>query len=108
MRHLPHVGRLAVAALTSVALLGALAAPARAEGCDDQAEGEKKDGKNFHIEYRNGQKVHVIDTVIAVCGKVPRPSVVYVLQAKNINYEWELLKQDFLPLILATVTKAPF
>lgn len=84
-------------------------AQARAEGCDDEGSGEKKgDGKNFHIEYRNGQKVHVIDTVIAVCGKVPRPSVVYVLQAKNINYEWENLKQDFLPLILATVKKAPF
>lgn len=84
------------------------AAPAFAEGCDEPQEGEQKDGKNFHVEYRNGQKVHVIDTVISVCGKVPRPSVVYVLQAKNINYEWETLKQDFLPLILATVNKAPF
>ena len=99
-------------AVTAALALGlvAVAAPsiARAEGCDDQEEGKKADGKNFHIEYRNGEKVHVIDTVIAVCGKVPRPSVVYVLQAKNINYEWEHLKQDFLPLILATVTKAPF
>ena len=99
----------AVAATLALGLV-AVAAPsiAHAEGCDDQEEGKKADGKNFHIEYRNGQKVHVIDTVIAVCGKVPRPSVVYVLQAKNINYEWEHLKQDFLPLILATVTKAPF
>ncbi len=99
--------------LASVALLSlvSFASPtaARAEGCDDQQEGEAgKGGKNFHVEYRNGQKVHVIDTVISVCGKVPRPSVVYVLQAKNINYEWESLKQDFLPLIIATVTKAPF
>jgi hypothetical protein len=94
--------------LASVAL-AATPTRARAEGCDEQAaDSEKKDGKNFHIEYRNGQKVHVIDTVIAVCGKVPRPSVVYVLQAKNINYEWETLKQDFLPLIIATVQKAPF
>jgi hypothetical protein len=97
-------------AIATVGLL-ALAAPpraARAEGCDDaaSADGEKKN--NFHVEIRNGQKVHVIDTVIAVCGKVPRPSVAYVLQPKNINYEWETLKQDFLPLILATVQKAPF
>ena len=56
----------------------------------------------------NGKRVQVIDTVIAVCGKVPRPSVVYVLQAKTINYEWENLKQDFLPLILNSVKKAPF
>ena len=82
--------------------------PARAEGCpDDSTEGEKKQGK-FHIEYINGKPVTVIDTVVSVCGKVPRPSVVYVLTAKNIDYEWESLKQDFLPLILASVKKAPF
>ena len=50
----------------------------------------------------------MIDTVVSVCGKVPRPSVVYVLTAKSIDYEWESLKQDFMPLILATVKKAPF
>ena len=100
---------LATAALATGALVAAAPRAARAEGCDDKEQspdGGKKN--NFHVEIRNGQKVHVIDTVIAVCGKVPRPSVVYVLQAKNINYEWETLKQDFLPLILASVQKAPF
>lgn len=88
--------------------LGLLQASARAEGCPDDAEsGEKKQGK-FHIEYINGRPVTVIDTVVSVCGKVPRPSVVYVLTAKNIEYEWESLKQDFMPLILSTVKKAPF
>ena len=99
------------AAAVLVAAGGAVAAAprhARAEGCpDDTAEGEKKQGK-FHIEYINGKPVTVIDTVVSVCGKVPRPSVVYVLTAKNIDYEWESLKQDFMPLILATVKKAPF
>ena len=80
---------------------------ARAEGCPEENEGEKKQGK-FHIEYINGKPVTVIDTVVSVCGKVPRPSVVYVLTAKNIDYEWENLKQDFMPLILASVKKAPF
>src|ERR1051325_8411246 len=74
---------------------------------DDAAAADKKQGK-FHIEYINGKPVTVIDTVVAVCGKVPRPSVVYVLTAKNIDYEGESLKQDFLPLILASVKKAPF
>jgi len=83
------------------------AASARAEGCPDDSESEKKQGK-FHIEYINGKPVTVIDTVVSVCGKVPRPSVVYVLTAKNIEYEWESLKQDFMPLIIATVKKAPF
>ncbi len=98
------------AALGLCLLLGAHAALAQGapERCqEDDGSGEKKQGK-FHIEYINGKPVTVIDTVVAVCGKVPRPSVVYVLTAKNIDYEWESLKQDFMPLILATVKKAPF
>jgi hypothetical protein len=97
------------AAAAVVAVVSIRPRHARAEGCpDDSAEqGEKKQGK-FHIEYVNGKPVTVIDTVVSVCGKVPRPSVVYVLTAKNIDYEWESLKQDFMPLILATVKKAPF
>ena len=95
--------------LLALGLLLAVTAPVYAapEGCDEDTAGEKKQGK-FHIEYINGKPVTVIDTVVAVCGKVPRPSVVYVLTAKNIDYEWESLKQDFMPLILATVKKAPF
>jgi hypothetical protein len=100
---------LALTLFAAAAVVAALAPSARAEGCpEDSAEqGEKKQGK-FHIEYINGKPVTVIDTVVSVCGKVPRPSVVYVLTAKNIDYEWESLKQDFMPLILATVKKAPF
>ena len=98
-------------ALALTMALAAMAGPgamsAFADDCADSEDG-KKEGKNFHIEYRNGQKITVIDTVVTVCGKVPRPSVVYVLQPKSINYEWESLKQDFLPLILETLKKAPF
>lgn len=95
--------------LLALGLLLAVTAPVYAapEGCDEDTASDKKQGK-FHIEYINGKPVTVIDTVVAVCGKVPRPSVVYVLTAKNIDYEWEGLKQDFMPLILATVKKAPF
>jgi len=78
-----------------------------AEDCETD-EKKKDDGKNFHIEERNGEKVYVIDKVITVCGKVPRPSVVYVLQAKSINYAWESLKRDFLPKILNSVKRSPF
>jgi hypothetical protein len=98
----------ALVASALFATLVAFAPHARAEGCDDSdTSGDKKQGK-FHIEYVNGKPVTVIDTVVSVCGKVPRPSVVYVITAKNIDYEWESLKQDFMPLILVTVKKAPF
>jgi hypothetical protein len=103
---------LAVGTAAALALSFAIKAPrARAEGCnDDTEEGSgsgKKPGK-FHIEMVNGRPVTVIDTVVSVCGKVPRPSVVYVLTAKTIDYEWESLKQDFMPLIIQSVKKAPF
>ena len=99
----------AAAIAASLALLAAAPAFAQSpERCADEDEGgEKKQGK-FHIEYVNGKPVTVIDTVVSVCGKVPRPSVVYVLTAKDIEYEWESLKQDFMPLILSTVKKGPF
>ena len=94
--------------VVSLALMSSRAYADKPEGCsDDAGTGEKKQGK-FHIEYINGKPVTVIDTIVSVCGKVPRPSVVYVLTAKNIDYEWESLKQDFMPLIMATVKKAPF
>jgi hypothetical protein len=39
---------------------------------------------------------------------VPRPLVAYVLQPRSINYEWEGMKQEFLPKIRASVNEAPF
>ncbi len=100
---------IAAAAAGALVVSFAFVPGARAEGCqeDEDGSGEKKQGK-FHIEYINGKPVTVIDTVVSVCGKVPRPSVVYVLTPKNIDYEWENLKQDFMPLIIQTVKKAPF
>ena len=82
--------------------------PGSAWAGDCEEEGSSKSEGKFHIEERNGQKVYVIDKAITVCGKVPRPLVAYVLQARSINYEWETLKQDFLPKILDSVKKAPF
>lgn len=93
-------------ALVAIVLASAPAA-SWADGCDEEESGKSETGK-FHIEERNGQKVYVIEKAIAVCGKVPRPLVAYVLQARTINYQWETLKQDFLPKILESVKKAPF
>ena len=104
---LSSMSRLALGLCFVVGAAGVAQAQSPERCQDDDTSGEKKQGK-FHIEYINGKPVTVIDTLVQVCGKVPRPSVVYVLTAKNIDYEWESLKQDFMPLILATVKKAPF
>lgn len=73
--------------------------------CNPGADGE---GGQFHVEEQDGQKVYVIDKAITVCGKVPRPLVAYVLQPRSINWEFEGMKQEFLPKIRESVKKAPF
>ena len=63
---------------------------------------------SFRIEKRGGEKIVKFEAPIIICQKVPRPSVAIVPVPKQINYAWEDLKQDFLPKVQASVTKAPF
>ena len=94
--------------IATLIALGFAAGTASAEPCGEQGEGDASKGGNFVVREVDGQKVYVIKDAITVCGKVPRPSVVYVLQPRSINYQWENLKQDFLPKVLESVKKAPF
>lgn len=104
-RHRVFVIALALMIALVFALGAFAAAPARADKCGEA--GQTETGQ-FHVEEQDGQKVYVIDKAITVCGKVPRPLVAYVLQPRNINYEWEGMKQEFLPKIRESVKKAPF
>ena len=102
--------KLAGAALAAALLFGPIGS-ARADKCEEQqqAEGDKGKGKNYRtVIGPDGRKVFVIERAFVVCGKVPKPQVIYVLHASTINYEWETLKQDFLPRVLDSVKKAPF
>lgn len=95
-----------------LAVLVLAAAPtAWADNCDEQnAESGNKPGKKNYrtVIGPDGRKVFVIEKAFVVCGRVPKPNVIYVLQASSINYEWESLKQEFLPKVLESVRKAPF
>lgn len=78
--------------------------------CEEEQE-QAKEGKKRN--YRtvigpDGRKTFVIEKAFVVCGKVPKPTVIYAFQASTINYEWETLKQDFLPNVLHSLTKDPF
>lgn len=76
--------------------------------CDDQTD-DDPDKRNYRtVIGPDGRKIFVIEKAFVVCGKVPKPTVIYVLQASTINYEWETLKQDFLPRVLESVKEAPF
>ena len=56
----------------------------------------------------NGKKIYKITTVLKIEGKIQKPEAFYVLQKSSINYEWQELKQQFVPKILDSVSKAPF
>jgi hypothetical protein len=101
-------------ALTGAGLVPALERPAAAQTtdkCDEESNADS--GKGGRKNYRtvvgpDGRKVFVIEKAFVVCGKVPKPTVIYALQASNINYEWETLTQDFLPKVIDATRKAPF
>lgn len=56
----------------------------------------------------SGQKIFRITEGIVVEGKIQKPNAFYVLQRSSIDYDWESLKQDFLPRILKATTQHPF
>ena len=55
-----------------------------------------------------GKKIYKIEGEIVIEGKIQKPEAFYVLQKSGINYDWHELKQEFVPKILDSVTKAPF
>ncbi len=94
-----------VVALLSLSSAGS----ALAADCEDQQDEKAGKKKNYRtIVGPDGKKTFVIEKPFVVCGKVPKPTVVYVLQASTINYQWQSLKQDFLPKILKAVKGADF
>jgi hypothetical protein len=98
-----------------VLLILCLASPAFAAKCVDdsaQASGgntqQKGSTKYEVVTGPDGRKVFRIKTGFVICGKVPRPDVLYGLLNSTINYEWETLKQDFLPKVIQSVEESPF
>lgn len=96
-----------IATVALVGLTGSGTAAAQAKGkCSEDAG---KGGANYEIvRGPDGRKIFKIKTGFCIEGKVPKPSVIYVLNASTINYEWETLKQDFLPRSVKAVEESPF
>jgi hypothetical protein len=81
--------------------------PSTQAAAPTQAGGEP--GGNVKVERgAGGKKIYKITTEIRIEGKIQKPEAFYVLQKSSINYEWQELKQDFLPKIVDSVTQAPF
>jgi hypothetical protein len=94
-----------------VALL--LAAPAAAQQkaqprCSDEVPQADQKTKYEVVIGPDGKKVFRIKTGFVICGKVPKPEILYGLLNSTINYEWETLKQNFLPKVFRSVEDSPF
>src|SRR5205814_6943417 len=56
----------------------------------------------------SGQKIFRITEGIVVEGKIQKPNAFYVLQRSSMDYDWESLKQDFLPKVIEAASQSPF
>jgi hypothetical protein len=78
--------------------------PAAAAATPDGAQGPQ-----VKVERgAGGKKIYRITDAIRIEGKIQKPEAFYVLQKSSINYDWLDLKQDFIPKILDSVSRAPF
>ncbi|HEX3694647.1 MAG TPA: hypothetical protein VH374_04590 [Polyangia bacterium] len=55
-----------------------------------------------------GKKVYRITEEIRIEGKIQKPEAFFFYQKSSINYDWQELKQDVIPKILDSVSRAPF
>jgi hypothetical protein len=108
--------KLLATSLTLAAFAAATLAPVAASAqdraqCEEEQQNESGSGgkKNYKtVIGPDGRKVFVIERAFIVCGKVPKPQVIYVFHQRAINYEWETMTKDFLGRVLSSVEKAPF
>ena len=100
------LGFVKVLAVLALLLPAAALAQDKKSKCADE---QQKGGPNYEIvRGPDGRKIFKIKTGFCIEGKVPKPSVIYVLNASTINYEWESLKQNFLNRTQKSVESSPF
>jgi len=100
-------------ALALPALLSTVAAP-RAfgqEAAADQPAAAAQPTAEPKVKIQKGpggRKTYVIKDEIRIEGKIQKPEAFFFYQKSSINYDWQELKQDFVPKILDSVSHAPF
>jgi hypothetical protein len=87
---------------------GLVVGPSLALAEDPPAEGGAPPPKVKVERTASGAKIFRITEGIVVEGRIQKPNAFYVLQRSSIDYDWESLKQDFLPKILDAASKNPF
>ena len=93
------------------AAISAPPAPAPRNGATPPAPGAApaNDAPKVKVERgTGGHKIYRITEDIRIEGKIQKPEAFFFYQKSSINYDWQELKQDFIPKILDSVSKAPF
>jgi hypothetical protein len=101
---------LALPALMAASVLLA-ASPARAQAtpaADAPAPAADAAPKVKVEKGAGGKKIYRITDEIRIEGKIQKPEAFFFYQKSSINYDWQELKQDFIPKILDSVSHAPF
>src|SRR5262252_5270896 len=95
-----------VALLTTAVFPSSRAAYAQKGG---KAAADKPPGSGVKIERgASGKKVYRITEEIKIEGKIQKPEAFFFYQKSTINYDWQELKQDFIPKIIDSVSRSPF
>src|SRR5678809_1261392 len=106
--------KIVLVVISALLLVGALSATAGAQETASSGSGKcgdsggKGKGNYERIVRADGSVVYKMKKAFVLCGTVPKPSVLYGLLNTTINYEWENLKQDFLPKVIHSVEGSPF
>lgn len=95
--------------MRSLVILALLVTSAAALGQDTPQDTASGQAPKVKVERSaSGQKIFRITEGIVVEGRIQKPNAFYVLQRSSMDYDWESLKQDFLPKILEATGKHPF
>src|SRR4029453_2655928 len=85
------------------------AAPAQRVPKPPAAAGAPAEDPKVKVERgAGGRKVYRITEAMQIGRKIQKPEAFYVLQKSSINYDWQDLKQAFIPKIIESVAQAPF
>ena len=102
--------KIASSVVLALALCGSLGmGNARAQKAPAAAPAPAPDATKVKVEKgAGGKKVYRITEEIRIEGKIQKPEAFFFYQKSTINYDWQELKQDFLPRILDSVSRSPF
>ncbi len=92
-------------------LLAVALAPsrARAQAAAAPAAAPANAAPKVKVEHgAGGKKIYRITDEIRIEGKIQKPEAFFFYQKSSINYDWQELKQDFIPKILDSVSRSPF